>query len=86
MFKSKSWSGNPAGSLKIFDTNIYLNLYLMSSQQLSSQYKTSEGRTSRSGNPQKHILHNSKIFGIGLNIVNLSASSFTTTLGASSTL
>ena len=86
MFKSKSWSEDLAGSLKIFDTNIYLNFYLMSSQRLSSHYKSSEGRTSKSGNPQKHILHNTKRFIISLNIVNLSASSFTATLGASSTL
>ena len=86
MFKSKSWSANPAGSLEIFDTKIYLNFYLMSSQRLSSHYKSFEGRTSRSGNPQKHILHNTRRFIINLNIVNLSASSFTATLGASSTL
>ena len=86
MFKSKSWLANPAGCLKIFDTNIYLNFYLISSQQLSSHYKSSEGRTSRSGNPQNYILHNTKRFVISLNIVNLSASSFTATLGTSSTI
>ena len=35
MFNYKSWSGNSAGPLKIFHSNIYLNYYLISSQQLS---------------------------------------------------
>ena len=55
MFKYKTMSGNSAVPLKIFHSNIYLNFYLISSQQLSSHYKSSEGRTSRSGNLQKQI-------------------------------
>ena len=62
MFKYKSWSGNTAGPLKIFHSNIYLNFYLMSSQQMLSHYKSSEGRTSRSGNPQKQISLNTTRF------------------------
>ena len=67
-------------SCRGFDTNISLNFYLISSQQLSSHYKSSEGRTSRYGKPQKHILHNTKRGVISLNIVNLSASTFIATL------
>ena len=63
MFKYKSWSGNSAVPLKIFHSNIYLKFYLIiSSQQLSSHYKSYEGRTSRSGNAQKQISLNTTRF------------------------
>ena len=62
MLKYKSWSGNSAGPLKIFQPNIYLNFYLISSQQMLSHYKSSEGRTGRSGNPQKQISVNTTRF------------------------
>ena len=62
MFKYKSWSGNSAVPLKIFHSNIYLKFYLISSQQLLSHYKSSEGRTSRSGNAKKQISLNTTRF------------------------
>ena len=58
MFKCKFWLENSAGPLKFFT--------LTSSQQMSSHYKSSEGRTNRSGNPQTQILHNSKKLVISL--------------------